>query len=82
MLGAKRLELLHQLVPKAATIAMLMGPESATTLQERKDVQVAAQAIGLQLVFIDVRNQRDIETPLRRSSSAGLVRCSSAAARF
>jgi putative ABC transport system substrate-binding protein len=61
-LGAKRLELLHQLAPKATTIAMLAGPDSATTLQERKDVQVAAQAIGLQLVFIEISNQRDIET--------------------
>jgi putative ABC transport system substrate-binding protein len=39
-----------------------VGPESSTTVQERKDVQAAAQAIGLQLVIVDVGNQRDIET--------------------
>jgi len=62
MLGPKRLELLHQLVPRATTIAMLVGPDSPAIEQERKDVQAAAQAIGLQLVIADVGNQRDIET--------------------
>ena len=77
VLGAKRLELLHQLAPKAAIIAMLVGPESSTTSQERQDVQAAAQAIGLQLVFVDVGNQRDIETAfatfVQRGAGALLV---------
>jgi len=60
-LGAKRLELLHQLVPKTTTIAMLANP-SPLTEAERKDVQAAAQAIGLQLIIIDVSSDRDIET--------------------
>jgi putative ABC transport system substrate-binding protein len=60
--GAKRLELLRQLVPKATTIAMLVNPNSLVTEAERKDVLAAAQAIGQQLVVLDVRSDRDIET--------------------
>jgi putative ABC transport system substrate-binding protein len=61
-LGTKRLELLRQLVPKATTIAMLMNPNSPNFAAERSDAQAAAQAIGQQLVILDVSNDRDIET--------------------
>ena len=53
MLGAKRLELLRQLVPKATTIAVLVNPNTPNTEAERRDVQAAAQAIGQQLIIVD-----------------------------
>ena len=62
VLGAKRLELLRQLVPKATTIAMLVNPNTPDTEAERRDVQAAAQAIGQQLIILDVSSERDIET--------------------
>jgi putative tryptophan/tyrosine transport system substrate-binding protein len=62
VLGAKRLELLRQLVPKATTIAMLVTPSLPQALAERRDVQAAAQTIGQQLVIFDVSSERDIET--------------------
>ena len=60
-LGAKRLELLRQLVPKATTIAMLVNPNSPDTEAERRDVQAAARAIGQQLLVLDATSARDIE---------------------
>jgi putative tryptophan/tyrosine transport system substrate-binding protein len=60
-LGAKRLELLRQLVPKATTIAMLVNPNTPNDEAERSDVQAAAQAIGQRLVFLDVSSEREIE---------------------
>jgi putative ABC transport system substrate-binding protein len=62
VLGAKRLELLRQLAPRATTIAMLVNPNSPNTEAERKDVQAAAQAIGQQLLILDVSSDREIET--------------------
>src|SRR5262245_16422224 len=62
VLGAKRLDLLRQLVPKATTIAMLVNPNNPNTEAERRDVQTAAQAIGQQLFILDASNDRDIET--------------------
>jgi ABC-type uncharacterized transport system substrate-binding protein len=62
VLGAKRLELLRQVVPRATIIAMLVNPNTPITEAERRDVQAAAQAIGQQLVIFDVSSQRDIET--------------------
>ena len=77
VLGAKRLELLRQLVPKATTIGVLVNPTSANTEAERRDVQAAAQAIGQQLIVIDVSSARDFETAfatfVQRGAGALLV---------
>src|SRR6516225_7569332 len=61
-LGAKRLDLLRQLVPKATLIAHLVNPGSVDTEAERRDVQAAAQRLGQQLIILDVSSDRDIET--------------------
>ena len=61
VLGAKRLELLRQLVPKAASIGMLVHPNTPNTEAERKDVLAAAQALGQQLIVLDIEGGRDIE---------------------
>ena len=75
--GAKRLELLRQIVPKTTTIGMLEDLNSPGTEAERTDVQAAAQAIGLQLIIIDVNNDSDIETAIasfvQRGAGALLV---------
>jgi len=77
LVGAKRLELLRQVVPKATTVAMLVEPNRHDTEPERKDVQAAAQAIGLQLITLDVSSDRDIEdafaTLVQRGAGALLV---------
>ncbi len=62
VLGAKRLEMLRQVVPRAMIIAMLVNPNTPETDAERKDVQAAAQAIGQQLVSFDVSSDHDIGT--------------------
>ena len=61
-LGAKRLDLLRRLVPKATTIAVLVNPNSPEMEAERSDVQAAALAIGQQLIVLDASSERDLET--------------------
>jgi putative ABC transport system substrate-binding protein len=76
-LGTKRLELLRQLVPKATMIGMLVNPNTTETEAERSDVQAAAQAIGQQLIILDVSSGPDIETAfvtlVQRGAGALLV---------
>jgi putative tryptophan/tyrosine transport system substrate-binding protein len=79
VLGAKRLELLLQLVPKATTIAVLVNPNTTETEAERRDVQAAAQAIGRQLIILDVSSDRDIELAF---ATLGQVHCSPVPALF
>jgi putative ABC transport system substrate-binding protein len=69
--GAKRLELLRQLVAKATTIAMLVYPNTSETESERKDIQAAAQALGRQVDFFDVSSNGDVEAAFVTLASRG-----------
>jgi putative ABC transport system substrate-binding protein len=60
-LGAKRLQLLRQFVPKAETIGMLVNPGRPDTEGERRDVAAAARAIGQRLEIFDVSGDSDID---------------------
>src|SRR5262245_50939009 len=61
VLGAKRLDLLRQLVPTATTIGVLTNPGLPNTEAERRDVEAAALATGQQLVTVEVGSDREIE---------------------
>ena len=61
-LGAKRVELLRDLVPTATLIGFLANPNCPSFEAETKDTQKAAQVLGLQLYVFNARNEREIET--------------------
>ena len=71
VVGTKRLELLRQVAPKAATIALLAHPGTPTTDAERKEVQDAAQTIGQQLIILNATSERDIETAFATIAQRG-----------
>src|SRR5437870_2565201 len=56
-LVAKRLELLHQLVPKASVIAMIMNPANTFAEPRARKVQEAARSFGLQLHVLRARGR-------------------------
>ena len=59
---AKRLGLLHDLVPKAARIAVLVNPANASiTKTMLRDMPEAAHALGLQVQFLNVSTSPEIE---------------------
>jgi putative ABC transport system substrate-binding protein len=51
-------------VPRATTIGVLVNPNTIQTEAERRDVEAAAQAMGQQLIILDVSSERDIETAI------------------
>jgi putative tryptophan/tyrosine transport system substrate-binding protein len=60
-LVAKRLELLHELVPGAARVAVLVNPAVATTTATTlRDVEAAAPALGLQLKILNASTSGEI----------------------
>ena len=60
-LAAKRLELLRELVPSATRIAVLVNPAEATnTKSTLKDVDSAANAMGLQIKKLNASTSREI----------------------
>jgi putative tryptophan/tyrosine transport system substrate-binding protein len=61
-LGQKRLELLHDLLPKVAAIGFLMNPSSPNTVFDLPEMQVAARELGQELVVVNARDEREIDT--------------------
>jgi ABC-type uncharacterized transport system substrate-binding protein len=61
-LAAKRLELLRELVPRAARIALLVNPaDVAITETQVKEVRAAARAIGLQIQVFNADSSPEID---------------------
>ena len=60
--AAKRLGLLHDLVPKAVRIAVLVNPANASTAEATlREVPEAAHTLGLQVAVLNARTSREIE---------------------
>jgi putative tryptophan/tyrosine transport system substrate-binding protein len=60
-LGAKRLELLHELVPTAATLAALTNPNNPAADSQSKELESAARARGLKLHILHASNELDLD---------------------
>jgi putative ABC transport system substrate-binding protein len=61
-LGAKRLELLRELVPRMARLAVLVDPSNAAVTEANlKEVEPAARAMGLQVRVLEARTNREID---------------------
>ena len=58
----KRLELLHELMPKARTIGYLANPKSAVTAPETSELREAARALGVELRVLNAANESAIDT--------------------
>jgi putative ABC transport system substrate-binding protein len=61
LLGAKRLDILRQLVPTDATMAMLAETDTLEGRIERRDVELAAQTLGRQLIIAPVRSEDELD---------------------
>ncbi len=60
-LGAKRLELVRELVPKARVIALLVNPVSAGAQAEQRQLESVATTIGAQILVVNASNVTDID---------------------
>ena len=76
-LEAKRLGLLHELVPIASIIAHLVNPSYPPTETNVRDVVAAARVMGLQIVLVEASSKSDIDaafaTMLEKRAGALLV---------
>jgi len=76
-LWPKRLQLLHELVPKAGTIGVLVNPANSNSGANTRNLEPAAKALGLQLEVLPASTEPDIEaafaTIQRRRVDALLV---------
>src|SRR5829696_4103829 len=57
--GPKRLELLHELVPTATTMAVVVNPTSPTAKSQLSNLQETANALGLKLQILQGSTEED-----------------------
>ena len=62
LLGAKALGLLHELVPNAAVIAMMMNPKLPESARTLSDVEEAARTLGRKLLVLNASVPSEIDT--------------------
>ena len=75
-IGPKRLELLHEVVPSASIIALLMNPTSPNAETLSREVQEVANTLRLNLHVLHASNERDFDTvfaSLAQLQAGGLV---------
>ena len=65
-LGAKRLSLLHELVPSAGTIAYLANPTNPSAQLEVKGLLEGAKASGIDLQVLNASNDQEVEAAFAR----------------
>jgi putative ABC transport system substrate-binding protein len=66
VLGAKRLQMLRELLPTAAVIGVLVNPSNPGSESETKDLQQAAQALGIRLEVLRASADRDLDAAFAR----------------
>ena len=59
-LGAKRLELLRELVPKATTVGLLVNPNNTNSEPETADILAGARALGLRTHTVEASNSDEV----------------------
>jgi len=76
-LGLKRLELMREMVPAAASLALLINPtNSSTAVALTQDIQAAARTLGVQLHVLHASTEREFDTAFETSAqwrAGGLV---------
>ena len=63
--SGKRLEFLKEIVPKLSRPAVLGTSGNPDTAQSLREVELAAAGFGMRLQYLDIRDQKDIETSFR-----------------
>jgi putative tryptophan/tyrosine transport system substrate-binding protein len=71
-LGGKRLELARELVPNVGVIALLTHPRSPDALEELRELQSDAKAIGQQLLVLSATSEDDLESAFTSMAQHGV----------
>ena len=60
--GAKRLQLLRELLPAATTFAFIVNPSNTRADSDVEEMETAARALGQQIIVAKAGTDRDLET--------------------
>lgn len=70
VLGAKRVELLREIVPSISRVALLMNPTNPNADIEQADAEAGAKKLGLETIAVQARNPRELDSAFEQLLSA------------
>jgi putative ABC transport system substrate-binding protein len=70
-LGAKRLELLRELVPKVGTVAVLINPSNRIAETQQREISEPALLLGLKLIVVKASAEGELDAALARAVQQG-----------
>jgi putative ABC transport system substrate-binding protein len=76
VLGSKRVQLLHELVPNAAILALLVNPKYPSAESEISETQAAVRSVGCNLILLNASTESEIDAAfvdLARQHIGGLM---------
>src|SRR5262249_54583588 len=75
-LAPKQLEIMHEILPRTATIGVLLNPDNPNAQTDARDVGEAARTLGRPIILLNARNEGDIDAAfatLVQQDARGLV---------
>ena len=64
-LESKRLEMLHELMPAAALVAVLVNPRYSEIERQLEDIETATRALGMQITILQAGSEPEINAAFR-----------------
>jgi putative ABC transport system substrate-binding protein len=69
-LGSKRIELLRQIVPQAATIGLLVNPNNPNAKDDSKEIQEAGLNVGVKIAIINASSEHELDEAFAKMSQS------------
>ncbi len=76
VIGSKRIEFLHELVPNARAFGFLVQPDNPNAQHEIEQIREAARSLGIKLAILEVKSRDDIDAAfagLHQSDAGGVI---------
>jgi len=70
-LGAKRLQLFKEALPRIAHVVLLFEPANVSSLSQAKEIEEAAERLKIRVTAIELRQAADIEPAFKRGAALG-----------
>jgi putative ABC transport system substrate-binding protein len=73
LLASKRIEVLHDIVPSASVVGLLLNPKNANAELELSDAQAAARALDVRFVVVRAAEDAEIDTAFAELARQGVA---------
>jgi putative ABC transport system substrate-binding protein len=70
-LAAKRLQLLKNAFPRVSHVALFFEPDAKGSASQAREIEKAAQGLGMRITLIELRQPTDVDLAFRRATTVG-----------